>query len=153
MAPLLELSGEIGRRLARERRVGWSDPLPAKAMAFGAGRQAPSGVANRVEWKASRSAGRLSREGQGRIVAGNEASLRRRQAPGDPVHLRVMAAAVGKGVELAKEIARIKAGKARRSCAVALPVHSMAGEAGVAGAGASPAQRDKLAAGDEALGR
>ncbi len=86
-------------------------------------------------------------------MSGNKAPFGRAEAPCNPVHLRVIAAPVGKGIELATQIARIKPGKARRPCTVAFAVHPVTGEACVAGAGASTAERDELAGRDEALRR
>jgi mono/diheme cytochrome c family protein len=72
---------------------------------------------------------------------------------GDPAHLRVPPAPVGKSFDLALEVARIDRSEPGRTSAIAFAAQSMTREAGVGGSRASAAERDKLAALGELVAR
>lgn len=48
-APLVELLGEIGSRLAAKRRIGRADPFAARAVARGAGSKTARRIATMIE--------------------------------------------------------------------------------------------------------
>jgi mono/diheme cytochrome c family protein len=68
-------------------------------------------------------------------------------------HLRVIAARIGIGDQLAFEITGIKPGEPRGKRAIPFPSQAVTDDTGIRGPRLSPAQRYDLAAGDEAIGR
>ena len=71
---------------------------------------------------------------------------------GDRLHFRMPARSAAIGLELPLQIARIERGQPRRAGAVAKPVETMTGDAGVRRAGIAPAQCDQMTAFGEAIG-
>jgi mono/diheme cytochrome c family protein len=157
LAPLVELSREIGRRLPGQRRVRGADALAVLAMARGARGQSARRIARVIESDGGRRRpGRRAAHLRARhrcVISGDRATGLRVERGRHMRHRRVHAPTVGIGDQLPLEIAGVAAGQARGEAAVALAVHSVAGEAGVSRPGVAAAERDQLAGGLEPVGR
>jgi mono/diheme cytochrome c family protein len=154
MAPLPELGGEIARRMPGQRRIGHSHAFALVAMARGTSGQRARRVAGVIEF---RGGGRLCRRRDGRprwhrgVVDGDRSALATVEIAGDVCHPGIDATAVGKGEQLALDIAFVQSGEPRSEAAVALSAQPVAGEAGIGRAGPAAAHGDKLARGSEAI--
>lgn len=123
-------------------------------MAGGTGGQAARGIAGVIEGERRHRRGGGNRpDRQTGIMKRHCLELGGSQLLRDPTHLGVIAPAVGIGLELPLEIARIEPRQTRRPGTIAAAVKSMAGEAGIARASLGTAQRDKPAAIGEAVER
>ena len=153
VAPLFDLAGKIGRRLSRERRIGRTDALGGKAVAACAGREPALRVAPDVRNRSGRGGPGLRFKRHAAIELGDPLALLGGELLGDPAHLRMVAPAVGIGLELAMDITGVEAGKARTSSAIAASPQPVAGKARIRRPRAGTAQRDQLAAGAEPFAR
>lgn len=148
---------EVGRGLGRERRMAGvsgairavarcarGDVARGNAVVIDRGRPAidPSGCLQIVGGNGK--VGEIERDFLPRVVI---------QPVGDPFHLRMAARAIREIFELPRGIARVEPGKLRRQVSVAFALDPVAGDAGCVGTGRAAAERDKLAAGLERVGR
>jgi mono/diheme cytochrome c family protein len=141
-APLVELFGEIGRRLSGERRVGRTHTLSLVSVTGRTGRQSARRVADVIEGFRLDIRGETGCDRQGRIERRHLSAFAGIEPLGDPAHLRMIAAPVGISVKLPLEIARVHPGEPRSARAIATPVEPVTGKAGVRRSGAGAAQRD-----------
>lgn len=146
--PGLELVGEIWGGLSGERRVA-DIAASVGAMAAGARRYAALRIAHVVEHAAStrfrqRVCPRLC-HGERRIVGSDLLTRIAAEAARDPFHLRVAPRTGREVFELAKRIAPIQPGKARREVAVALPLGAVTGRASPRGPRPAATERDGFA--------
>lgn len=153
--PLMQLTGEIGCRLPRERGIGGSPSLSGIAVAGCTGLQAPRRIAAQPEGGRRRQDGFAVRLVGKRGIVGRDGELLRLAQPfGDPAHLRVLPPSIGIGAHLPFEIAKIEPRQPRGASPVAAPVEAMTGEAGIGRPRTGSAQGDHLAGGREpAIGR
>jgi mono/diheme cytochrome c family protein len=137
-----------------EGRIGRPQTFSAFAVAQSASRKAPRGIAGSVKPRGGEAL-RLRRRGWGRrhrrIVSRDHAPLARIEVGGYIAHPRIDPLAVGKGDQLALEIAGIDSGEARSEAAVTLAAQAVTGEAGIGRAGSAAAQGDEFTARREAL--
>jgi cytochrome c1 len=154
MAPLLELGGEIARRMTGQRRIGPPHAFALVAVARGASGQPPRGIAGVVEVRGGggfrRRPDRRPRRHRG-VIGGNGLALARVEMTGDVSHPGIDPAAVGEGDQLALDIAFAQPGEPRGEAAVAFSAQPVAGEAGIGRAGPAAAHGDELARGSEAI--
>lgn len=151
-APAEQLRFKVGGGLTGEWRVGGSTSFARKAVAARAGGYPACGIAMDEQAGSRRGCGSAGRRGKGGIEMRDAQPLPRIELAGDPAHLRMPPAAVGKGFELPLEISRIQRGEAGSAAAVALSAQPVAREAGVDRAGTAAAQRDHFAGCREAAG-
>jgi Cytochrome c len=150
-APEFELLGKISGGLTGERGIGGAKSLPFFAMTGSARDEPARGIAMPVEARrrGRRGAGRVERHPG--IVPCDAPAFVGVQLPCDPAHLAVLAAPVGIGDQLALKIPRVEAGQPRGGGAIAASLESVAGEAGIRGAGSGTAQRHQLSGCGEAI--
>ena len=154
LAPLAQLLGEIGCRLPGERRVALSHSSAFRTVARTACRYVAGFVAQMVKagCRGISLGGTTSADGRPfphrrrkfGVVIGHAEPGVIVEPLGYPTHLRVSPLTAFISFELAQNVPRILAGKARRQVAVSLPVQSMAGYAGTLGARISAAQRNQF---------
>ena len=151
--PAVDLRFEIGSGLTGERRIGRPHALASLAVAVRASCDPALPVAALKQSRRGRDGGAGSLERHCGIEAGNLKPLASAEMLGDPTHLRMPPASVGKCLELTLEVARIERSEPGRTSAIAFAAQSMTREAGVGGSRPSAAERDKLAALRELVAR
>lgn len=157
-SPGIELAGEIGRRLSRERRVA-GIAVPIGTMATGAGCDRVRGIAEVVQPRGGAIDGSCGRgvfggDGgrQSGVVVGDSVPRLQRELPSDPFHLGVPARAGSIVLELTQRMAGIDPGQARRERTIALARQPMTSGAGGCRAGFAAAESDQFAGGFEGIG-
>ena len=141
-SPQVELFGEICGGLSGKRRIGRATAFSLLAVAGGAGQHTARRIALVIQpeplgWRSG-----ADGEGQPGIMKGNRLALIDAKCPGDPTHLRMVAAPVRIGFKLALEIAGVEPREPRRARPIAATVQPVAGEAGVAGPRPGTAHRN-----------
>lgn len=153
-APGAELRREIRRGLPGKRRIAAPDTFSPRAVTSCAGLDAAFGIAFKVESRSSAIRYPVGRVGghRQRGVIGRETLARRPiRSLGDPSHLRMASLPLREEFHLPREISRIEPCKARREVAVAFAPQAVAGHAGCFRPGVTPAERNHLAGGFEAI--
>lgn len=154
MTPTFDLPSQICRGLACKRWIGWTHPLASNSVTARAGGQSPRRIADRVkDRRGERRRFRGRDDVHTGVVARNSLSFCGTELLRDPAHLHMTASAVSVRFKLPLEIAKVEICKARTACTIAASVEAMAGEAGIGGACARPAEGDQFPRGPETLGR
>lgn len=155
MTPLVELRGNVSRRLRRQRGIGRTKTFAVLPMARAARSQSAGGVSRVVKVSRSRVPARRADLGLGhrRVVGCDRSSLGWREILRDVGHLGVNPAAIGISNELTLEIAGIQPGKARRESTVSFAAEPMTGEASVGGTGGRAAECHEFACSSKPVGR
>ncbi len=138
---------EIVGRLARERRIGRADALPATAMARRAGGESARRVAVMIEGLCCRGSTQLLPRRVVRhsgIICRHCIMLRGRQFARDHRHLGMPPPSAGISFELCSHIAPVQPGQARCARAIAAPVDPVTGDTGSARARIAPADRQQF---------
>lgn len=141
-APLVELVGQIGRRLARKWWIGGTQALPAIAVAGGARLNPAPGIAVIIKPQASRLRNVVRPEIHSRVIVRHRFALIGIEPLRYPAHLRMVAATVDISIELPFQITGVKPRQPRRTGTIPVPVEPVTGEAGIFRACRRAAHRD-----------
>lgn len=151
--PKLKLLRQIRRRLSGKRGVGWTNALALVAVTRSARQKAARTIAFMIKLRSGRLRFALRQERQFGIIRRHRAAIPGIKLFRYPVHLRMIATAIGIGLKLSRKIADIQTRQSRHACPVAVPVKAVAGETRVVGTGLCTPHRDDVSVFCEAVQR
>ena len=141
-APLVELVGQIGRRLACKRWISRTKTLSVIAVTGGARLYPSARIAFMIKPQALHLRDYVRLELHPRIMIGHRLALIGIELLRYPAHLRMIAATVRISIELPFDITGVEPRQPRRAGTISAPVESVTGEAGIFRACRRPAHRD-----------